>query len=177
MYSFPSLSHGHQPHRSGKVVNPLASPLYVSAGPTSSMLTKRALLSCRLPEPLQPEDDNDIKEFDMVEGKTAAFRARLPQLMEWTHYPEEGSPGSADLLDVIKTYAAHADATDARCGSVGVVSGVDQSGPGVWTSRDRGVDKSGPGVWTSRDPGCGPAGTGVWTSRDRGVDRLGPVGY
>ena len=63
----------------------------------------------------------------MVEGKSAAFRAHLPELKEWTHYPEEGSPGSVGLLDVIKTYVAHADATDARCGSVEAL-GVDQSG-------------------------------------------------
>ena len=73
-----------------------------------------------------------MKEFDMVEGETEAFRAHMPELKEWTHYPEKGCPDSASLLDVIRTYAAHEDSMDARCGSVGAL-GVDR--------QDRGVDR------------------------------------
>ena len=92
--------------------------MHVTAGPTNaSTLTKRALLSCRLPEPSEPLID--IPEFDLDESETGAFRVHLPELKEWTHYPEEGSPDSARLLDVISTYAADADAVDARCGALG----------------------------------------------------------
>ena len=123
----------------------MPSPLHVSSGPTSSLLTKRSLLSCRLPEPLEPDDD--VAEYGMVEGATEAFRAHLPELKEWTHFPEEGITGSVGLLDGIKTYAAHVDSTDARCGSVcalGVVDrlgsvgrlGLDQARPWMWIGWD-----------------------------------------
>ena len=68
---------------------------HVSAGPITYGLTKHALLSCRFPEPYQPQ--YDMAEFGLDEGETVAFRAHLPELKEWTHYPEEGSPGSAGL--------------------------------------------------------------------------------
>ena len=88
----------------------------------------RALLSRRLPEPLEPYDM--APEYGFAEGENAAFRAHLPELKEWTHYPEEGSLGSVCLLDVIKAYAAHVDSKDARCGSVRA-PGVDQWGAWV----------------------------------------------
>jgi hypothetical protein len=106
------------------------------------LLTKRALLSCRLPEPSEPDDDE--AEYDIAERRTEAFRAHLPELKEWTHFPEEGSPGSVGLLDGIKTYVADADSTDARCGSVGTL-GVDRLGPWVWTDQDW--------MWTGGDLG------------------------
>ena len=126
----------------------MPSPLHLSSGPASSLLTKRALLSCRLPEPSEPDDDE--AEYDIAERETEAFRAHLPEVKEWTHFPEEGSPGSVGLLDGIKTYVADADSTDARCGSVGTL----------------GVDQSGPWVWISWYPGCGSIGA-------LGVDQSG----
>ena len=115
---------------------PLNASECFSSSPASSLLTKRALLSCRLPEPSEPDDDE--AEYDIAERRTEAFRAHLPELKEWTHFPEEGSPGSVGLLDGIKTYVADADSTDARCGSVGTL-GVDQAGVGTL-----GVDQLGP---------------------------------
>ena len=124
-------------------------PLKVSSGHASSLLSKRALLSCRLPEPKQPDED-DVAEYDIAEGETAAFRAHLLELKEWTHYPEEGSPGSVGLLDGIHTYADQADTTDPRCGSPAAM-GVDPLGAWVWiiqgpvfrSVKAQGVDSSG----------------------------------
>jgi len=108
----------------------MLSLLHVSSGPASSLLTKRALLSCRLPEPLEPYIC--VVESGIAEGETDAFRAPLPELKEWTRYPEEGSPGgSVGLLDGIKTYAAHVDSTDARYGPAGAMGVDNQSGPWV----------------------------------------------
>ena len=93
----------------------------------------------------------------MVEGATEAFRAHLPELKEWTHFPEEGSPGSVGLLDGIKTYAAHVDSTDAGCnlgcGAVGAL-GVDSSNRGLGADRlGLVVDRLGDlGDWGMVDP-------------------------
>lgn len=83
----------------------------------SLLVTKHALLSQRLPEPLSPEDD--IAEFGLAEDESAAFRAHPPKLKEWTQYPEEGSPDSVDLLNCIRAYVVGADSIDARCGLKG----------------------------------------------------------
>ena len=75
-----------------------------------------------------------MAEYDIAEDETAAFRAQLLELKEWTHYPEEGSPGSVGILDGIKTYADQADSMDPRCGSLAAKS-VDPLGAWVWIIR------------------------------------------
>lgn len=87
-----------------------------AASTSAGLVTKRALLRSRLPEPAPPSPSK-AKEMGMREPLTEAFRVELTRLEAWTHYPDEhGNP--ANLSDLIKRHVMRADNLKSRCAFV-----------------------------------------------------------
>jgi hypothetical protein len=99
------------------------------AAATTALVTKKALLRSRLPEPDQPELTMDKTKVS-AEYETNAYRVQLTTLENWTKSPDE----TGSLLDAIRQHMENSDSSQLRCGPITMAVTVNS----VWVRAGQG---------------------------------------